>query len=355
MPTKTIAYAAGTSGGHIIPCLTLAAQEKKSAHTLFFSTDTPLDHKLIGDSNAIDTHVVLPLTTTRRFFDYPRLVWQLTHATWKSFWALRKHNVEKVVSTGGLIALPLALAAWIQNIPVELWELNAVPGEAIAWCAPLASKVVINVADAQKYFSPDKCILKPYPVQYETNQLPDARASRAHLGLDPNKKTMLILGGSQGSFFLNSAIQTMLKQHVALREDLQIIHQTGSYDTRDWEQFYKKQNINAVVFPFTNDLSCHYAATDLVICRAGSGTLHETIFFNKPFITIPLEAHTTSHQVDNARAVETMYPNLCTVILQEEIEQSTQSLYAAVIKKLEGTGHEKNNFGINHSSILPQC
>jgi UDP-N-acetylglucosamine--N-acetylmuramyl-(pentapeptide) pyrophosphoryl-undecaprenol N-acetylglucosamine transferase len=335
MQIKTIAYAAGTSGGHIIPCLTLASQEKNCAQTLFFSTDTPLDHKLIGDSSTIDKHIVLPLTTTRRFFDYPRLVWQLVHATWKSFWTLRKHNVEKVVSTGGLIALPLAFAAWMQNIPVELWELNAVPGGAISWCSPFASKVIINVADAQKYFSPSKCILKPYPVQYETSELPDAQTSRKQLGLDPNKKTVLILGGSQGSFFLNSAIQTMLRQHTALKENLQIIHQTGSYDTRNWEQFYKHQKIDAVVFPFTSDLSLHYAAANFVICRAGSGTLHETIFFNKPFITIPLEAHTTSHQVDNARAVETMYPNLCTVILQEEIERSPQHLYAAIMEKLE--------------------
>lgn len=316
MKQHAIAFAAGTSGGHIIPCLTLA--QKEDGQKLFFSTNTPLDQTLIALNKHIDVHIPFNITSKRHWYDYPRLAWQLARATWDSFWHLKRHNVKKIISTGGLIALPVCVAGWLQNIPIELWELNATPGSAIAWSARFATTIITPIKHAQSYFPADKCAIKNYPIQYAHNQ---NEKKYELFNFDPHKKTIFILGGSQGSLFLNSAIKTLFESNNSLQNKLQIIHQTGANDSRDWQYFYQNKGITAHVFSFSNNLRTFYALADLVVCRSGSGTLHETIFFEKPFITIPLETHTTNHQVDNALAMQELHPELCSVLLQGEIDK----------------------------------
>jgi UDP-N-acetylglucosamine:LPS N-acetylglucosamine transferase len=99
----------------------------------------------------------------------------------------------------------------------------------------------------------------------------------------------------------------------------QIIHQTGSRDQTDWHALYKRNNIPAVVFDYRDAIAPCYVAADLIISRAGAGMLFEILFFEKPSIIIPLEATTTSHQIDNAYAMNTEHPTLFTVIQHQAL------------------------------------
>jgi UDP-N-acetylglucosamine--N-acetylmuramyl-(pentapeptide) pyrophosphoryl-undecaprenol N-acetylglucosamine transferase len=145
--------------------------------------------------------------------------------------------------------------------------------------------------------------------------------------MSPSKKTIFINGGSQGSVIINNCVKNWLNLNPHLYSLIQIIHQTGTADPTNWQSLYNDLEIPAHVFSYKDDLSLCYAAADVVICRAGAGTLFESLFFKKPCIIIPLEASSTSHQKDNARAISRKYPELMTMATEHEIKSDNMILF----------------------------
>ncbi len=319
---NNICFVAGKTGGHILPCLIIAQQQKEDnpeSTILFFSTDAPLDKSILSGQSLISHHITLPLgkfssTPIYRSF---QIIGQLIRSFGTSLFQLHKHKTEKVISTGGLVALPVCLAARLLRIPIELYELNAIPGKAIKAIAPIAQKIYVCFAQAQRYFTQYNCTYAPYPVRFNIhNKQMSKELAYKELGLDPTKKTLFIMGGSQGSVQLNNEIKKYI-QTSDTYSNLQIIHQTGSRDQTDWHKFYVQKNIQALVFDYRDTIASCYVAADLIISRAGAGMLFEILFFEKPSVIIPLEAKTTSHQLDNAYAMATEHPTLFTVIRQQ--------------------------------------
>lgn len=326
MNTKIICCVAGKSGGHIIPCLTIA--QKKQALLLFFSSNTSLDKAILSQDQRVSWHIMLPLST--RAGSLLKTLWHALSSFFLSFFYLCKHRPEEIITSGGIVAIPTCLAGFILRIPITLYSLDAVPGKAIRFLAPMATKIVTSFASSQKHFPARKCQLKPYPVKYENMTIPDQATALHSMNLSPHKKTIVVLGGSQGSLFLNNCMKTFAESSFFEHERIQIIHQTGSLDTTDWKEFYREKNVTAHVFSYTPNLENIYSAADLIICRAGAGTLFEIKFFNKKCIVIPLEAHTTTHQVDNAQTMSSEYPELFFAISQREIEKDPIILYERI-------------------------
>jgi UDP-N-acetylglucosamine--N-acetylmuramyl-(pentapeptide) pyrophosphoryl-undecaprenol N-acetylglucosamine transferase len=323
---NNICFVAGKSGGHIVPCLTIAQQYKESAPetTLFFiSTDAMLDKSILHNQSFISRHYTLGLGTfsSLPIYRHLQIAWRLIYSCIQSVYYLRKNSITHVISTGGLVAVPVCLAAWVLRIPIELYELNAVPGKAITLLAPLAHKIQVCFRQAEPFFAKHLCCYTPYPVRFNAThkQMTKEYACKV-FDLDPDKKTVLILGGSQGSILLSNALKKYIENTDKL-ENLQIIHQTGSRDKTNWQNFYTHNNISAVVFDYRDEMASCYIAADLIISRAGAGTLFEILFFEKQSIIIPLEAATTSHQRDNAYAMSKQYPTLFTVMQQQEVDR----------------------------------
>jgi len=216
------------------------------------------------------------------------------------------------------------------RIPIELYELNVVPGKATTFLAPLATKIRICFQKTKNKFSQKECVLTDYPARFK--KITDAHMVRIgsikKLGLDPQKKTVLILGGSQGSLSINKKIRQWIIANPQLKKIMQLIHQTGAQDTTDWEEFYHTAGIQAITADFFDDLASLYHAADLVICRSGAGSLFETVFFNKKCITIPLETKQNNHQVHNAMAMQKKYPGLIKVIRDRQHPKRLQKLHS---------------------------
>ena len=247
-----------------------------------------------------------------------------------------KHKPEKIITTGGIVAIPTCIAGFILRIPIVLYSLDAVPGKAIQFLTPFATSVVTCFASSQKYFPARKCSVEPYPVKYNNvDNMIDKATAQKHLPLSPDKKTVLVLGGSQGSLFLNQCIKQWINDSSFTSDTIQIIHQTGALDATDWNGLYASKNITAHVFSYYPDLALMYCAADLIICRAGAGTLFEIKFFNKQCIIIPLETNTTTHQVDNARAMANEYPELFYTSAQSDVEQSYETLFHKITELLK--------------------
>lgn len=336
---KTICFVAGKSGGHIIPCLTRAQQLLKRYPmftTLFFTTDGDLDYSIIKDKKEVAEHVALRLGNFpyKKLFKYPVFIWQFIRAFFVALYYLHKKKPQQVVSTGGYIAIPVCFAAYLLKIPIELQLLDAVPGKAIRFLSPFAQVISICFEESKKYLPAHKCMQVSYPVRFEKHdKTVSKKDARKQLHLDPDKFTIFVLGGSQGSIFLNTIIKDLLIAHKQWHKKIQIIHQTGAQDTTDWQTFYKDNSIEHFVFSYYHQLNTCYRATDIIICRAGAGTLFELNYFELPALIIPLKTQTTAHQMDNASAFNRQFPDRCSVIEQDD-SQIRHKIASIISKKL---------------------
>ncbi len=328
---SNICYAAGNSGGHIIPCLTLAArlkQEQPQISVIFFSSNSSIDLTILKGNDLVDQHVPLALSHKRSLLHMPLICMHLLWATLKSFYLLRRYKPSRIISTGGIVAAPVSIAGFLLRIPIDLYELNAVPGKAIKALAPLASRIYVCFASTKKHFAKKNCHLTQYPVRFDQKIIPSALPDQ----FSPDRLTIFVQGGSQGSQYINSKIKELIETCPEIRTTIQLIHQTGSDTSVDWEAFYKKYEIPSHIFSYDHEMAPYYQHADLIICRSGAGALFEALFFQTPCITIPLETKHNTHQLNNARAMVAEHPKLFTMMRQDE--DVVGKLYQAI--KREG-------------------
>lgn len=333
MEEKIIAFAAGKSGGHIIPCIHIAQQKKienPNYKTIFFTTRLLLDKKIISQYSHINSHVPVALSQLPSSLLYfPLFFWQVCTSFFKALITLIENRPLELITTGGITAIPISMAAWLLRIPVKIYVLDSKPGKAIRFLLPFATAVYYCFNETKKWLPSKKTFSTPYPSGYsKEHYIKSCAHARLTLGLNPHKKTMLVLGGSQGSIFINNAIAQWIQQSSASFSNFQIIHQIGGHDGRPWNTIYLKYSIPAYVFDYRSNLANIYAAADLIICRAGAGTLFEAHAFGKKCIVIPLETQQNNHQVDNAYAIANQFPNQFTVVRQQSIEQDPHLFFA---------------------------
>lgn len=333
----TIAFVAGRSGGHILPALTLAQQHKHTDANnkiLLFSTDTKLDSTIIAQAT-YDYYVPLALDNVpQKLLGYPRFIFYFLRAFGKSLYHLHTQKPAYVVSMGGYISLPVCLAAWLLQIPIHLFELNVLPGKATSFLLPFATKLLICFPQTADHIpSRYQCTLQPYPLRFTTRHSRKP-LSLQEMGLSPDKHTLFITGGSQGSLFINTMIKEWVINNTHLHHTINIIHQTGASNIAEWHTLYNQHAISALVFDYCQDLSPYYQVADLVVCRAGAGTLFECLFFGKQCITIPLETHATSHQVNNAQAMVEKHPQLFTLLYQKDIIACPEKAFELITHQL---------------------
>lgn len=347
-----LCLAAGGSGGHILPAMQLAKEWQQSNPTgviAAFCSGKKLDRQLFAQHKEINQVIPLHIgrLSLRAPWRIPLIVGQLLFSLQKTWSLFTKQCPEKIISTGGIEAIPVCLIAKIKKIPIDLYELNVEPGKATKFLAPLATTIyTMFPSTGATYFKKylGKCHQAAYPLRFTQE---DKKLSREVIIAEINKhkrapfqlfslskKTILIIGGSQGSQFLNTAIKTIISNGPALHKSLQILHQTGQEHNQELKEYYNKYNIPAEVFSYHTNIQEYYVLADVVICRAGAGTLFELLFFEKPAVIIPLISPTTHHQVTNAQELITMQPDLFTVVQQKSLETTVKELKQQVEKIL---------------------
>jgi len=328
-----ICFVAGRSGGHIVPAQTLVQHYKKNnpeIKIIFFSTHTIVDTSLLQHQQNIDTCIYLDLENFphKKIHRYPTFVWQLIKAFFKSLYYLIRFRPKKIIAMGGYISIPICVVGWLLRIERELFELNVVPGKATQFLKPVINRFALCFKEAITYLPKNKCYIKQYPVRFSqaTKNIPKKEALATMTFLS-SRKTIMILGGSQGSAFINNIIKQWIEENPSLHNQIQIIHQTGLlHDKFELDDFYAKYAIPAFVFDYYHELEYCYQAADIIVCRSGAGTLFEVNFFEKPCITIPLETPSTRHQYYNALSMTHKKPDIFTLITQKELQTNTRLL-----------------------------
>ncbi len=328
-----LCFVAGKSGGHLLPCITKAEQVLQIDATnqaYLFSSGSPLDYKIMQKHPDIKHYVpaVIDSIPYKQPWLFPLFIFEMGAYFFNSLYKLWSINPTKIISFGGLNSIPVCLAGKILGIPFDLYELNVEPGQAVKFLSYFTDTVFICFAQTAHYFKNKNCILTPYPVRFNyTDRIYNKEKLLNDWNLSADRKTIVILGGSQGSLFVNQAIKNCLEADHQLCQQVQIVHQIGINDQDDYKKFYAQQNIPAVVFAYNEQLENFYNLADLIICRAGAGTLFEVEFFKKQCIIIPLQTDLNDHQLQNAQAMADMYPDYFSVVTQQDCaENLTQSI-----------------------------
>ena len=282
----------GGTGGHIKPLILVVKKLKETAKAEN-AENFEINLKYIGPKNdftdllkkemAVD---IIFSAKLRRYFSIYNLIDALKfliavcQSLWKIFWF--KPNV--VFSKGGTGSLPVLLACRFYSIPIVIHESDSTPSLTNKIAARWAKTVCLGFESARPYFekiTKAEIHVTGNPVEEELLKLINQKKARQNFNLDPDKKTILIMGGSQGSQRMNEFIWQNLDK---LLEKYQIIHQVGK---GNYENFELRENYYFTDY-FKNNLAEAYGAADIVVCRAGAQTIFELAALGKPAILIPL-------------------------------------------------------------------
>lgn len=322
---KNICIVAGGSGGHITPALVIGKNWKKKnpdQEILFFSNKRKLDQSIVKEENEINKLILLKVENLpgKKIWLYPIFIFTFITAFFKSLYFLYKQRPSKIISTGGIIAIPVCLAGIILRIPIELYELNAIPGKTTKLLASISTDIFVTFEKSKNFFPSAQ--ISQYPIRFsEEDKIFNKKELlfKVNSKFGDNRKTIFILGGSQGSLLLNNTIKKLVEERTDLSKSIQVIHQTGSMDKHDWKEFYALYNVPAITFTYHAAVRDFYLLADLVICRGGAGTLFELEFFQSRSIIIPLKNHANDHQVENAIEMVARNPNIFTLYDQDPI------------------------------------
>jgi UDP-N-acetylglucosamine--N-acetylmuramyl-(pentapeptide) pyrophosphoryl-undecaprenol N-acetylglucosamine transferase len=287
-----VLLAAGGSGGHIFPSIALARElEEHGVDGIYFvSSKRRLDRNILEK----DRHKSFFLSINPMPFGFSPLrilvfIFKLLMDTLASIWILIRVRPDCVVGFGGYSSGCVVRLAGFFGIPVLIHEQNLLPGRANRLLSGVADRIAVSFSGSAEYFpgAEEKVVYSGNPLR--TELLSNNRAeSLKKLELSPEKPTVLIMGGSQGSTFLNRVASEAACLIKAKNGDaVQFIHLTGSRDYDKVKEFYEKNNISCKVFSFLERIDEAYAASDLAISRAGAAAIFELAFYAKPMILVP--------------------------------------------------------------------
>ncbi len=200
----------------------------------------------------------------------------------------RRERPAVLFATGGYASVPVALAAWTLRTPILVYLPDIEPGLAVRIIARLAERVAVTVEDSRSYFPAHKVAVTGYPVRAEFHGL-DRAVARITLGLVPDERVFLVLGGSRGAHSINRALSGVLEQVLELA---QVVHLSGELD---WAWVAERRaalpaalQTRYRAFPYLHEeMGSALAAADLALCRAGASTLGELPLFGLPAVLVP--------------------------------------------------------------------
>ena len=303
-----IIISGGGTGGHIFPAVSIANAIKAlrpDAKILFVGAQGRMEMTRVPAAG-YDIEG-LPI---RGFL---RPLWKLGNISVAIDYLRSKHMAKKLlrsfkpqvaVGVGGYASSAALGAANALGIPTLLQEQNSYAGLTNKTLARQASKICVAYEGMERFFPAEKIMLTGNPVRQQLLETTITREEAIRsFGLDPQKKTILLVGGSLGARTINESVL----QHLDLirkSDDIQLIWQTGKYYSAEIAERMKGQELpNLVVTDFISDMGAAYKAADLVISRAGAGSISEFCLLGKSVVLVPSPNVAEDHQTKNALAL----------------------------------------------------
>lgn len=299
---KRIIISGGGTGGHIFPAIAIANALKRLApdiEILFVGANGRMEMEKVPAAGYQIIGLDIQGIDRSSLWKNLGLPFKLIRSMLKSRRILKDFDPQVAVGVGGYASGPLLLAARKARIPYLIQEQNSFAGITNKRLGAKAACICVAFEGMERFFPADKLMLTGNPIRPESVKIEGKREKAiSHFGLDPTKKTILLTGGSLGARTLNQAMQAGYSQLVS--QGIQLIWQCGNYY---YEGLKGIQAVGVRVYPFLQEMDLAYAAADLIISRAGAGTIAELCAVGKPVIMVPSPNVAEDHQTKNAMAL----------------------------------------------------
>lgn len=350
--TSRIIISGGGTGGHIFPAIAIANALRRiepQCEILFVGAEGKMEmekipaagYEIVGldiqgfNRQAIMKNLVLPF--------------KLLNSLCKARGILNRFRPDVVVGVGGYASGPLLMMASLVGIPTILQEQNSYAGLTNKILSGRVKKICVAYDGMEKFFPKDKIIKTGNPIRRESVNIIDKRSeSLEYFGFVANKKTVLVTGGSLGAGQINKAVKAALTEFIV--KDIQLIWQCGSYYYNSLTSELRNLPSTIRLIPFLERMDYAYAAADIIVARAGAGTISELCILGKPVVLVPSPNVSDDHQTENAKA---LVAQSAAVLIQDSA--IVEELMPVVLSILNNEGR-KETLGANISKLaLPSA
>ena len=320
----------GGTGGHVYPILAVLQHlddlDESSAEICYVGNASSIEAKLAAKAGLAFRGISTASFHGAAPWVIPSRVARLARGTAQSISVMDEFLPRAVLATGGYVCAPAILAARMRRVPSLMYLPDLTPGMAIRFLGRYSTVVAVSVQKSTAYFAQGKAMVTGYPVRKELFEA-DKTSSRRKLGLDEQRKTLLVLGGSQGAHSINLAIGAILED---LLDICQVVHISGEADApwllSERDELPKALAGNYRVYPYLHEeMIDALAAADLAVARAGAATTGEFPALGLPSILIPYpyagrhQDQNADYMVDNEAAVKLADVDLAEGVLRDTV------------------------------------
>ncbi len=319
----------GGTGGHIYPAIAIANELKRryqNADFLFVGAKDKMEMEKVPRAGfPIEglwiSGLQRKLTTKNLLFPI-----KLISSLWRARKITKRFNPHVAIGTGGFASGPLVRMAAAKGVPCVLQEQNSFAGITNKLLAGKAAKICVAYDGMDRFFPKEKVVKTGNPVRADLVDIKITKeAALQSFGLDGNKPTVLVLGGSLGARRINQLIAKELPFFKNL--GIQLLWQCGKLY---YEEYKKSDSDGVKIHAFLNEMDAAYTAADIIISRAGAGSVSELCLVGKPTIFIPSPNVAEDHQTKNAEAL--VKERAALLIKENELDSKFEQVFEALIK-----------------------
>ncbi|WP_420187775.1 undecaprenyldiphospho-muramoylpentapeptide beta-N-acetylglucosaminyltransferase [Bacteroides pyogenes] len=303
-----IIISGGGTGGHIFPAISIAnaiMELRPNAKILFVGAEGRMEMQRVPDAGYEIIGLPVAGFDRKHLWKNVGVLFKLVRSQWRARKIIKNFRPQVAVGVGGYASGPTLKTAGMMGVPTLIQEQNSYAGVTNKLLAQKAKKICVAYEGMEKFFPADKIIMTGNPVRQNlTKDMPLKEDALRSFGLTLGKKTILIVGGSLGAGTFNRTLTAGLEK-IRANKEVQFIWQTGKYYYPQVMKTVQEAGeiANLHVTDFIKDMAAAYAAADLVISRAGAGSISEFCLLHKPVILVPSPNVAEDHQTQNALAL----------------------------------------------------
>lgn len=298
-----ILISGGGTGGHIFPALSIANALKRrlDAEILFVGAENRMEMERVPAEGYPIKGLPVAGFDRKRLWRNVSVLLKLRKSLRMADKIVREFKPEIAIGVGGYCSGPTLKAAQKAGIPTLIQEQNSYAGVTNKLLAAKAKAICVAYPDMERFFPAESLVMTGNPVRRDLiDHAPDTATARRSFGLNQERPTLLVIGGSLGALTLNESMEQGIRR--LAEQGIQVIWQTGkNFGDRGLTAVQGLKGV--VVTKFITDMAAAYAAADLVVSRAGAGSISELELLSKPCILVPSPNVAEDHQTKNARAL----------------------------------------------------
>nr|WP_298000841.1 undecaprenyldiphospho-muramoylpentapeptide beta-N-acetylglucosaminyltransferase [uncultured Flavobacterium sp.] len=312
----------GGTGGHIYPAIAIANEIKAQipdAEILFVGAQDKMEMQKVPAAGYKIEGLWISGIQRKITLDNALFPVKFLSSLMKSKKIIKAFKPDVVIGTGGFASGAVVKVAQQMNIPTVIQEQNSYPGITNKMLSSKANAICVAYDGLNAYFKSNKIIKTGNPVRQDLLEIESKTdEARQFYGIQPDKKTIVILGGSLGARRINQLVEKELP--FFKEQNVQVIWQCGKFYIDEYKKYHNNEDV--LVYDFIERMDLLFAAADIIVSRAGASSVSELAIVGKPVIFIPSPNVAEDHQTKNAKSITDK--NAAVLIKESELDQQFQ-------------------------------